>query len=166
VTATIRPAREDDLEAILGIAERAWERVFEAVNGALGPELATLLHGVDWRRHHASEVRTLLTSSGHARWVAETDGAVVGFASAWVVDPSRAIGEVEIVGVEPAAQRRGVGAALMQHAETWLREQGMAVIFVGTGADDGHAPARALYDALGYQAFPVVQYYKALGTLG
>jgi len=163
---TIRLADELDRDAVLHIAARAWEPVFASVNTMLGPGLAKPLHGDDWRAHHAAEVRDILTAEAAVAWVAEVDGRIVGFAAARVVDPHRRIGEVWIVGVDPDAQRTGVGSALTRHAEAWLRAQGMAVAFIGTGGDPGHEPARQLYEALGYRPFPVVQYYKALGSDG
>ena len=162
----IRPSRDADLDAVLELAGRAWEPVFASVNEALGTELARLLHSDDWQSHHAAEVSAILSSEAMTTWVAEAAGAVVGFVSARVADPSRRIGEVHIVGVDPAAQGAGVAAALVRHAEDWLREQGMAVAFIGSGGDPGHAPARALYASLGYQPFPVVQYYKPLRVGG
>jgi hypothetical protein len=51
---------------------------------------------------------------------------------------------------------------LVGHAEAWLREQGMAVVFIGTGGDPGHAPARDLYESLGYRPFPSAQYFRVL----
>jgi len=161
---TIRTAGEADRDAVLDLAARAWEPVFASVNGMLGPELARRLHGADWREYHAAEVRDILTSEATATWVAEDEARIVGFASARVVDRDRRIGEVRIVGVDPGAQRTGVGAALTLHAEAWLQAQGMVVAFIGTGGDPGHEPARHLYEALGYRPFPVVQFYKGLGS--
>ena len=160
VTLTIRATDEADRDSVLELAARAWEPVFASVNNVLGSELARSLHGDDWRTHHAAEVATVLEEM--TSWVAERDRATVGFAAARVVDPDRRIGEVHILGVDPAAQRTGVGAALVRHAEEWLREQGMSVVFIGTGGDPGHAPARRLYESLGYRPFPVVQHYKKL----
>jgi GNAT superfamily N-acetyltransferase len=87
---------------------------------------------------------------------------VAGFAAASVADRSRQIGEVVIVGVDPDAQRHGVGTALTDRATTWLREQGMRVAYVSTGGDPGHAAARRLYERLGFVRFPSAQYFKAL----
>jgi GNAT superfamily N-acetyltransferase len=162
VSMTIRPADPRDRGAILDLAARTWEPVFASVNEILGPVLGALLHGEDWRTHHGGEVSEILDDRSTLTWVAEVDGRIVGFASARVVDPNRRIGEVQILGVDPSAQRSGVGAALTRHAEAWLIDQGMAVAFIGTGGDPGHAPARALYARLGYRPFPVVQFYRAL----
>ena len=136
--------------------------VFAPVNAVLGTELAQLLHGTDWREHQEREVREALGSPSTTFWVAETGGAVTGFVAARVVDPRRPIGEVYIVGVDPPAQRAGLGTALTEHAAGWLRDQGMRVAYISTGGDAGHAPARALYERLGYRALPGVQYVKPL----
>jgi GNAT superfamily N-acetyltransferase len=158
----IRTARPDDHEGLLALASRAWEPVFDSVNEVLGDELARLLHGEDWRQHHAAEMREILDSDSIRTWVAEVEGKDVGFVAARVVDAARRIGEVRIVGVDPAAQRQGIGRALIRHAEVWLQEQGMAVAFMGTGGDPGHAPARGLYELLGYRLFPSAQYFRIL----
>ncbi len=158
----IRPATVNDHEAILALTLRAWEPVYASVNGVLGPDLAQLLHGTDWREHQTMEVREALGSPTMHLWVSEADGAVTGFVGARVVDPRRLIGEVYILGVDPAAQRQGIGAALTEHAAQWLRDEGMRVATISTGGDPAHAPARALYDALGYAPLPGVQYFRVL----
>lgn len=159
---TIREPTPSDEEAVIALALRSWAPVFASVNDVLGPELATLLHGVDWREHQAREVREILGADGTRAWLAELDGTLAGFAAARVVDPRRQIGEVVIVGVDPDAQRHGVGTALTDRATDWLRDQGMRVAYLGTGGDPGHAPARRLYDSLGFRALPSAHYFKAL----
>ena len=41
----------------------------------------------------------------------------------------------------------------------------MAVVFIGTGGDPGHAPARSLYKSLGYRLLPAAQYFRVLPDL-
>jgi GNAT superfamily N-acetyltransferase len=162
VELNIRSARPEDRELLVAIASRAWEPVFASVNRVLGDDLAELLHGRDWREHHAAEMREILDSDVTTTWVAEVDGSPSGFVAARVADPARRIGEVRIVGVDPVAQRHGIGTALIRHAEAWLRDQGMAVAFIGSGGDPGHAPARDLYESLDYQLYPSAQYLRIL----
>jgi len=163
VTPSIRPAVADDHDAVVELALRAWAPVFPSVNDVLGPELAMLLHGQDWREHQSREVREALASASTQVWVAEADATLVGFAGARVVDLERLIGEVYIVGVDPGAQHQGVGTTLTEHhAGQWLREQGMRVALISTGGDSGHLPARRLYERLGYRLFPSAQYFKVL----
>ena len=166
VELTIRPARPDDVEDLVALSSRVWEPVFTSVNQVLGHELAQLLHGEDWRDHQAKEVREILNSDSTRSTVAEVDGELVGFVAARVVDLVRRIGEVQIVGVDPSAQRHGVGTALVRDAEAWLREKGMEVAFIGTGGDPGHAPARRLYASMGYTLLPSAQYFRVLRDEG
>jgi ribosomal protein S18 acetylase RimI-like enzyme len=162
VEVTIRPVQQDDHETLIALAERAWKPVFASVNDVLGAELAELLHGPDWRQHHADEIRDILNAEATTTWVAEVDGALLGFAAARVVDTKRRIGEVLIVGVHPSAQRRGVATALVREAEVTLANQGVAVAYIATGGDPGHAAARRLYDSLSYRPVPSIQYFKVL----
>jgi ribosomal protein S18 acetylase RimI-like enzyme len=158
----IREHAPADVESIVALSLRAWEPVFSSVASELGPVLNTLLHGEDWREHQEREVRETLARDGMHTWVAEEDGHVAGFVSAAVVDPRRLIGEIAMLAVDPASQRHGVGSELTELATEWLRESGMRVAFLGTGGDEGHAPARRVYERAGFSRFPVVQYFKAL----
>ncbi len=161
----IRLMRPDDREEVVALAVKIWEPVFASVNATVGPELAVLLHGDDWRQHQAADTRRLIeTDSSESRsWVADLEGDVVGFCAAAVLDPARSIGEVQIVGVEPELQQTGIGGRLVNAATAWLRDQGMRVAYISTGGDPGHAPARRLYEHLGYTLFPSAQYFKVLG---
>jgi hypothetical protein len=38
----------------------------------------------------------------------------------------------------------------------------MQLAVVGTGGDEGHAPARRSYEKAGYTGLPLMRYYKAL----
>jgi ribosomal protein S18 acetylase RimI-like enzyme len=158
----IRDCRASDHDEIVELSLRAWAPVFVSVAEVLGRELSTLLHGTDWRAHQAGEVRAALRDAAKRVWVAEDDGRVVGFVAAGVVDTARLIGEIAMVAVDPAAQRRGIGSSLTEHATAWLREQGMRVAVLGTGGDAGHEPARRVYERLGFRLFPSAQYFRAL----
>ena len=138
--------------------------MFDSVGEVLGQELSTLLHGTDWREHQAREVRATLNDPAKHVLVAEYAGRVVGFVAAAIVDNTRLIGEIAMVAVDPAAQRHGIGSALTQHATGWLSEQGMRVAVIGTGGDPGHAPARSVYERLGFRSLPSAQYFRVLDS--
>jgi ribosomal protein S18 acetylase RimI-like enzyme len=76
-------------------------------------------------------------------------------------DRDESLGVIEMIAVHPEHQRRGHGRALMEFAIRRFREQGLELINVGTGVDPGHAPARALYEAVGFTGVPLVNYYMA-----
>jgi ribosomal protein S18 acetylase RimI-like enzyme len=72
------------------------------------------------------------------------------------------MGVIEIIGVDPDYQRRGIGSLLTEHSTEHMRRRGMDIAVVETGGDRGHAPARAMYEGSGYTALPVVRYLKLL----
>jgi ribosomal protein S18 acetylase RimI-like enzyme len=66
---------------------------------------------------------------------------------------------VEILAVEPAAERRGVARALMDAIEQWAKRRGYR--WVTLNVFDRNARAKALYDGLGYEV-ETIRYRKAL----
>ncbi len=59
-------------------------------------------------------------------------------------------------------QAGAVRDTLSAHATEWLRERGMRVAMVESGADPGHAAARRVYAAADYTRLGVARYFKAL----
>jgi GNAT superfamily N-acetyltransferase len=72
------------------------------------------------------------------------------------------MGWIEIIGVDPDYQRRGVSSQLTELAIDHIRSQGMDIAVVETGGDPGHAPARAAYEAAGFTVLPVARYFRLL----
>jgi ribosomal protein S18 acetylase RimI-like enzyme len=72
------------------------------------------------------------------------------------------MGMIDIVGVDPAYQRRGIGSRLTDVALEHMRSRGMDIAVVETGGDPAHAPARAAYDATGLIRLPIARYFRLL----
>jgi ribosomal protein S18 acetylase RimI-like enzyme len=66
---------------------------------------------------------------------------------------------LEVLAVDPAAQGRGIGRALVEAAERWARDRGYRHITLNVFARNERA--RALYERLGYQP-ETVHYFKHL----
>ncbi|WP_181779016.1 GNAT family N-acetyltransferase [Pseudonocardia pini] len=155
----MRPFATADLSAVLDLSVRAWAPVFAAVEKVLaGSQTFELMHP-DWRAGQRAAVEATCTSL--PTWVAEDAGTVAGFVAVTLHEADR-MGEIVMIAVDPAYQRRGHAAAMVAFATDWLREQGMSVALIDTGADEGHAPARRVYEAAGYTPLPGVKYFKAL----
>ena len=95
-------------------------------------------------------------------WVAEVEGATVGFVSTEVFDPERRMGEIYMLAVDPNYHGGGIGTALTEFAIDRLKDAGMRVAIVETGGDPGHAAARRTYEKAGYTLLPIARYFKYL----
>jgi GNAT superfamily N-acetyltransferase len=157
----IREYRPDDRAAVVALALRAWEPVFESLRRVLGAELDERMHGTDWRVYQRASVEAALDNDDMHLWVAEIDGTVVAF-MAVTLHPDDSMGELYMIAVDPAAQGHGLGTRLTDVATDWMRAAGMRVAMIATGGDPGHAPARRAYEKAGYTALPGVQYFKPL----
>lgn len=153
---------ERDREVVVGLSLRPRMPVFASQEAVLGDELATRLHGEDWRVYRARSVRETLTSSANRSGIAHVNERTTGLVVATIVDADRHLGEIVMLAVDPAAQRQGNGRMLIDHATRWLRDGGMRVAMIGTGRDPGHAPARRVYEHAGYRLLPIARYFKAL----
>ncbi|MGH9274339.1 MAG: GNAT family N-acetyltransferase, partial [Acidimicrobiales bacterium] len=90
------------------------------------------------------------TPSARLRVVARVDGeGVIGYA---ITGRAGSRGYLQRLAVDPAAQRRGIGAALVIDGLRWLRRWGAHEVLVNTQVDNG--AALALYEAMGFRRQP------------
>jgi GNAT superfamily N-acetyltransferase len=86
-------------------------------------------------------------------FVARLGGAVVGFVSLEQQFPESA--ENHVLAVHPEHHRQGIGRALLDHSEQWLRTRGVVMFHVKTlGPSDPYLPyanTRAFYTAVGFR---------------
>jgi ribosomal protein S18 acetylase RimI-like enzyme len=161
MTVHIRPFHHEDLDAIASLSLLAWEPVFAAWEQILGPELYPLAIFPDWRKSQKEAVEKACLDETMTTWVAEVEHNVAGFLVLALNDTDK-VGEVYMLAVHPDYQNRGIGTELNLMALRKMTEAGMKLAVVGTGGDDGHAPARRAYEKVGYTGLPAVRYYKAL----
>jgi GNAT superfamily N-acetyltransferase len=157
----IRPLQDGDVSDVVALSVLAWEPVFTAWERILGPQLYPIAIYPDWRKSQAESVEKACHNENLATWVAEVDGVVAGFVSYELNETSR-VGEVYLLAVHPDYQNHGIGTELNLFALQKLKDGGMKLAVVGTGGDEGHAPARRSYEKAGYTGLPLVRYYKAL----
>ena len=85
--------------------------------------------------------------------LAVADGEVAGFLT-WTEYGAYAA-EIHVMGVRPEVHRRGVGRALVRHAEDRLRRKGIEYLQVKTLSpahpDPNYARTRRFYTALGFR---------------
>lgn len=108
--------------------------------------LALFEHGLEDAAHPTRVMATL----PHALWVAIERGVIVGgvLCSEFKAH-GKAIGGVENLVVATTHTGRGIGRRLVAMAEQYYRQRGLDGMQLTVRADN--APARTLYDSLGYQ---------------
>jgi len=157
----IREFRPDDLEAIIEFSLRAWEPVFASLRDVLGDDIFLRLHP-DWKRDQAEAVRSACTNEERDVLVAVTDGRPIGFVAVALNAFHEGMGVIDIIGVDPDCQRRGISSRLTESAVEHIRSRGMDIVVVETGGDPGHRPARAAYEAAGFTLLPIARYFRLL----
>jgi ribosomal protein S18 acetylase RimI-like enzyme len=155
---TISPYAPEQAERVVELSLDAWAPVFASFRSMLGPHLYERVHP-DWRTSQAEAVRAALDAN-HT-WVAIEDGALVGFVNV-VFDEAERSGEIYMIAVDPAAQRRGIASTLTEYALHEMRARGLTLAIVATGGDPGHAAARATYVKAGFIGCPQVWFAKVL----
>jgi ribosomal protein S18 acetylase RimI-like enzyme len=156
----IRQFGPADLDSVVELSLRAWAPVFASLREVLGDEIFLRLHP-DWEKDQSEAVRSSCLGDD-GTFVAVADDRPVGFVTVSLNAFHEGMGAIDIVGVDPAYQRRGIGSQLTEFAAGYLREQGMDIAIVETGGDAGHAPARATYDAAGFTLLPIARYFRLL----
>jgi GNAT superfamily N-acetyltransferase len=158
----IREFRQGDLETVVEFALRAWAPVFASVRKVMGDDIFLRLHP-DWKADQEQSVRSSCTTGERDVFVAIADGRPVGFVAIALNAFHERMGVIDIIGVDPDYQRRGVNSRLTEFATEHMRSRGMDIAVIETGGDPGHAPARAAYEAAGFTLLPIARYFRLLG---
>lgn len=157
----IVPFTPDRLEAVVTLSLRAWAPVFVSLKAELLPPVYEAFYPDGWEASQNAAVRSACTADGANVWVALEREEVAGFVAINLHLDDK-MGEIYMIAVDPAHQRKGIATALTNFATDWMREQGMEIAMVETGGDPGHAPARQTYESTGFRNLPVARYFKAL----
>lgn len=159
---TVVPYASEYREALLSLSLRAWDAVFPLMRRAVPAFVYECFYPEGWQQRQADDLAAVLDGEpGNIDVALEQNGKPVG----WVctrIHPEDSMGEVYVVAVDPKWQGRGVGRRLIEEAQRRSLRQGMRMLMVETGGDPGHAPARAVYEAIGFQRWPVARYFKEL----
>jgi ribosomal protein S18 acetylase RimI-like enzyme len=118
------------------------------------PACAAILRALpDWFGMEEAREQYVVDLPGLEAYVAVQAEAVLGFIALRPHSPYAV--EIHVMAVAPAFHRRGVGRALVAHAEGLLRARGVEYLSVktlGPSRPDAHyAATRAFYAALGFR---------------
>lgn len=117
---TVRPANEDDARAIQQVARESWHAAYDSIVGA---------DAVDDRVDSWYEPGKLVTDDVEREsrpfFVAEVDGAVVGFVEAVPAKADGTTAHLYRIYVAPDHWERGIGRSLLERVEAVLRDRGI-----------------------------------------
>ena len=156
----IRPVREEDVEAVVGLSLAAWVPVFHSFRQILGEGIYQIIWP-EWQKSQRESIEGVCRDTKTEVLVAEVDGRPVGFV-AYELHPEDKTGEVILLAVDPAYQNQGIGTELNCAALEEMKAAGIELARVETGGDPSHAPARRSYEKAGYTGLPLVRYFKKL----
>lgn len=143
----IRPAALEDAPAVTRVVVAAG--MFSPEESAFIPDLlADFLASPEDARHG---------------FVVHDDGSVLGVAYWRPIEVADGVVDLTMIGIDPAAQGRGLGRALMRHAEAQVRDAGQRLVLVQTSGSEQYAGTRRFYAALGYDEEARVRDYWTAG---
>lgn len=148
-------------EAVIDLTVRAWTPVFAKTQSDVPRFVYDAFYPAGWEPRQKADVAELLETEPHNIWLAFAERELAGFIGVRIHAHDQ-MGEIHIIAVSPAHQRKGIGRLLMQFAEQHIRAAGMKMIMVETIGDAGHEPARRAYEAFGFEQWPVARYFKPL----
>ncbi len=148
-TCVMRPAVPEDESRLQAIRAAAFAPVFASFRSLLGDSIYELAQAREDAAQGGLLVSLLVPGSGWEVLVAEAEGDVVGFVSV-KLDRETRIGEIGLNAVHPDLAGQGIGTAMYDFAIVRMKEAGMRVATVATGADESHVPARRAYAKAGF----------------
>lgn len=153
-TGCIRPYQPEDWPAIEDIVKQIWDIGLSYLRER---RYGFQVGGRSWHAHKTDDIRRELSAHPGCSFVTEVDGRVVGFCCLHL-DPTTGIGEVGQNGVHPDYRGKGYGSRQLAFVLDELARRGMSIAEVQTGLNDGHAPARKMYERAGFQ--PLIGYQR------
>ncbi len=158
----IRELEERDIEAVVAIADRAWQKIWAVRRAALGDAISDRLCPEGDAKAKGASVRRNIASGAWKHIVCEEEGEVVGFLC-YRCNPQTGVAEIGNNAVDPDRHLKGRGQQMYQAAFDVMRAAGMKVVYVETGLDEAHAPARRAYQRAGFdRELHHVSYFREL----
>ena len=145
----MRVATAQDNQAAENIRQAAFAPVFASFKHILGNEIYALAQAEEDRAQEKLLVELFDENSELELYIAEYEGASVGFLSL-KLDSATRVGEIGLNAIHPDSTGNGLGTQMYEFALQRMRESGMKVATVATGGDPSHHPARAAYRKAGF----------------
>jgi len=145
---------------ISNICKLAWKKIYKVRKETMGIGLFKQMHGngeedksknlFDWCNKNISQVR-----------VAVLEEKIVGFIT-WDLYNEK-VAELSNNAVHPDYLRKGIAKKMYSYFEKEMKNIGIEYLFVFTGLDEAHQPAREAYKKIGFEKpVELVRYFKKI----
>ena len=145
----LRLAAADDLPRLDEVRSAAFAPVFASFRSILGEKIYNLAQAREDDAQGELLASLLAPESGWEVYAADLAGVVVGFVAVQL-NLETQVGEIGLNAVHPSYAGTGIGTAMYDFAIERMKEAGMRVATVATGADASHASARRAYEKAGF----------------
>ena len=161
---SVRPYQAEDLPVVIEIANKAYKNIKTVIRLTVGDEGADVLNPEDDYVTKGKQMEYVATHAPESLFVCERKGRIVGFIQFLMHDDiERPIGEIGNNGVDPDCGEKGVGQEMYQAVFDHMKACGKKMVYVTTGLDYAHAPARRAYQRAGFKNEQLsVTYYRML----
>lgn len=105
---------------------------------------------VDIAAELAREARDNPTTCGYHFVVAESEGAVIGYACYGPIPCTVSSYDLYWIAVDPQRQRHGIGKQLMDDVEARIARQGGTRVYIDTSGRSAYDKTRRFYERVGY----------------
>lgn len=142
----IRPVKRKDFLQIEGIIRKIWDIGLDY----LREKRYGLIGGKRWDDWKVKKSLTAYKKNKKNVYVTELNGKAVGFFT-YTLDKTTKIGTVGENGIHPDYRGQGIGSMQLKQVLQILRANGMKYAEVATGLNEGHLPARRMYEKAGFR---------------
>ncbi len=140
--------RKNDFKEVKNIVRKIWtmgvDKLREETYGIIGNK--------SWDEWVWKSVKEYLKEKNTKKFVTKINGKIVGFCS-YRIDKIKKIGTVGYNGVLPEYSGLGIGTYQINKILELMKKEGMEIAEVLTGLNEGHAPARRMYEKAGFKEF-------------
>ena len=151
----IRQGTQADIGKVAAIVKKVWsmggDYLMEQKYGRIGNK--------SWDEWISEDVTKYITDELEHFLAADCDSELAGFIS-YRLDSHRQIGTIGYNAVHPEFRGRGIGTLLLNRVLTIIKEEGMLYSKVITGLNEGHSPARKMYEKAGFEELTRIAIYN------
>lgn len=144
----MRAYKSDDLEAVMAIANQAWQPIRKMSREALGDFISDILNPAGDAKSKGLQVKEQIESGLYRIAVCEHENRIAGFIT-YRIDGDAA--EICNNAVDGKLGLKGIGQMMYRYVLDECRKANAKFVKVTTGLDHAHAPARRAYERAGFK---------------